>query len=89
MTERTITIDGQTWTVSISGKATVYDRDEFSLVFERRDEQGNRIRRVSRFSPQGSRSRARALQELTESEMNTLLAQSQPAWTSPELGYAR
>lgn len=89
MTERSIAIDGQTWTVSVSGRTTVYDRDEFSLVFERKDEQGRKIRRVSRFSPQGARHRAQALGELSDADLKTLHAQSQPDWTSPELGYAR
>jgi len=89
MMERSITIDGQPWTASISGKTTVYDRDEFSLVFERRDQHGKLVRRISRFSPTGARNRARALQELTELDLRTLFAQSQTDATSPELGYAR
>jgi hypothetical protein len=82
MIERTITIDGQAWTVSLAGRVTVYDMDEFSLVFERKDEQGRRMRRVARFSPQGSRNRTAALAELTDAELTTLFRQSQ-------LGYAR
>jgi len=88
MTERSITIDGKAWTASISGRPTVYDRDEFALVFERRDEHGTRQRRIARFSPQGARLRSVALQELTDDELRTLFAQSQGAATSPELGYA-
>jgi hypothetical protein len=89
MIERQITIEGQAWTVSIPGRVTLYDRDEFSLVFTRRDEHGRRIQRVSRFSPLGTRSRAAALGELSETDLAMLLRQSQPDWTSPELGYAR
>ena len=89
MIERTITIDGQAWTVSFAGRVTVYDMDEFSLVFARKDEHGKLQRRVSRFSPQGSRSRAAALAELTEADLAMLFRQSQPDWTSPELNYAR
>ena len=89
MTERQVTIDGQAWTVSIIGRVTVYDRDEFSLLFERKDEQGRKVRRVSRFSPQGTRGRAQALAELSDAELVALFRQSQPDWTSPELNYAR
>jgi hypothetical protein len=88
MIERQITIDGQNWTVSIAGRYTVYERDEFSVVFARRDEDGKKVRRVSRFSPLGSRNRTLALQELTDDELVTLFRQSQPDWTSPELDYA-
>lgn len=89
MIERTIVIDGQTWTVSLAGRVTVYDVDEYSVVFARKDEHGKLHRRVSRFSPTGSRNRTAALGELTEAELTTLFRQSQPDWTSPELNYAR
>ena len=89
MIERRIAIDGREWTVSIAGRYTVYERDEFTVVFTRRDAGGARERRVSRFSPMGSRYRSAALAELTETELLTLFRQSQPDWTSPELGYAR
>lgn len=88
MTVRTITIDGQAWTVSIAGRTTVYERDEFSVVFARREEHGKLARRVSRFSPLGSRNRALALRELSDLELESLFRQSQPDWTSPELDYA-
>jgi hypothetical protein len=89
MIERPITIDGQQWTVSLSGRVTMYDGDEFSLIFARRDEHGKLQRRVSRFSPTGSRSRAAALKELSDGELQVFFKQSQPDWTSPELNYAR
>lgn len=89
MIERRITIDGVTWTASIAGRYTVYDRDEFSVVFARKDEHGKKQRRVSRFSPLGARNRTLALQELTDDELVTLFRQSQPDWTSPELDYAQ
>lgn len=89
MIERTLIVEGQAWTVSIAGRFTVYERDEFPVLFERRDAHGKRERRVSRFSPLGSKSRAPALAELTDAELTTLYRQSQPDWTSPELGYAR
>jgi hypothetical protein len=88
MIERRITIDGNAWTASLAGRFTVYERDEFPVVFERSLPGGGRERRVSRFSPQGARSRNAALAELTETELVTLFRQSQPDWTSPELGYA-
>lgn len=89
MTERQVTIDGQSWTVSLIGRVTVYDRDEFSLLFERKDEQARKVRRVSRFSPQGTRGRSQALAELSDADLVMLFRQSQPDWTSPELNYAR
>jgi hypothetical protein len=89
MTERTITVDGTSWTVSVAGRFTVYERDEFPLLFERVAPDGARHRRLSRFSPLGSRSRALALQELTDAELVGFFRQSQPAYTSSELGYVR
>lgn len=88
MIERRIVIDGEEWTASLAGRFTVYERDEFPVVFERTDQHGRRVRRISRFSPLGSRSRSLALAELTDAELVSLFRQSQPDWTSPELGYA-
>jgi hypothetical protein len=88
VTERTITVAGARWTVSISGRVTVYDRDEFPLLFERELPDGTRERRLSRFSPLGSRSREAALLELSDAQLEAYLRHSQPAWTSPELGYS-
>ena len=89
MIERTVVIDGATWTASVSGRVTVYDKDEVSVVFARREGPGRVVRRVSRFSPQGARRRSEALAELSDAEMTALFRQSQPDWTSPELDYAR
>lgn len=89
MIARSLTIDGATWSVSIVGRYTTYERDEFPVVFERRDPHGKKERRVSRFSPQGQRRRTGALAELTDADLLMLFRQSQPEWTSPELGYAR
>lgn len=89
MIERAIEIDGRRWTATLAGRWTVYERDEFPVVFESRLPQGGVERRVSRFSPLGARSRQQALAELSDAELMTLFRQSQPAWTSPELGYAR
>jgi hypothetical protein len=89
MIERQITVDGETWTASIAGRVTVYEKDEFPVVFARKDEHGRKVRRVSRFSPLGTRSRSVALEELSAAELEGLFRQSQPDWTSPELGYAK
>ena len=89
MTLREVTINGAVWRVSLVGRFTVYERDEFPVLFERRDAHGKKERRVSRFSPQGARRRADALGELSDADLRMLLQQSQPDWTSPELDYAR
>ena len=89
MTLREVTINGAVWRVSLVGRFTVYERDEFPVLFERRDAHGKRERRVSRFSPQGARGRAAALAELGDADLRMLFEQSQPGWTSPELNYAR
>ncbi len=92
MIERTIVVDGRAWKVSLAGRFTVYERDEFPLLFETVASGGagsGRERRVIRFSPLGSKSRGEALAELSDAELAALLRRSQPAWTSPELNYAR
>jgi hypothetical protein len=89
MIERAMTIDGRRWEVSLAGRFTVYERDEIPLVFEHRPGDGTVVRRLSRFSPLGSRDRARALAELSDAELVRLWQQSQEAWTSPELNYVR
>jgi len=89
MIERHLTVEGTAWSASIVGRVTPYDKDELSVVFTSRDAQGRTARRISRFSPQGTRSRAQALDELPESDLAMLFRQSQPDWTSPELNYAR
>ena len=89
MTERHLTIDGHEWKISLSGRFTVYDHDEYPLVFERAGADGARERRLARFSPQGSRSRERARAELSDAALVSLWRQSQVTWTSPELAYVR
>jgi hypothetical protein len=90
MIERHIAVGGHAWTVYMAGRFTVYERDEFPLVFERSAEAGaTPERRVARFSPLGAKSRDEALAELTDIELAALLRSSQPSWTSPELNYAR
>ncbi|HVO34044.1 MAG TPA: hypothetical protein VMT21_00685 [Gemmatimonadales bacterium] len=91
MIERRITLDGASWKVSLAGRFTTYERDEFPLVFERAAEGGGGKveRRATRFSPRGAKSRDEALAELSDAELAALFRSSQPDWTSPELNYAR
>ncbi|HEX9580603.1 MAG TPA: hypothetical protein VF970_05805 [Gemmatimonadales bacterium] len=88
MARRSLDVHGERWEVYPSGKVTAYDRDEFGLVFEK-GTGPDRVRRVTRFSPVGTRRWDLALAELSEARLRELLAQSQPAWTSPETRYAR
>jgi hypothetical protein len=45
--------------------------------------------RVTRYSPQGARSREQSLAELPDTELMRLLGESQPSFTSPEAGYTK
>jgi hypothetical protein len=87
MPTRSISIDGKAWRVFPSGFVTAYDRDEFGLLFVS-GTGDDRVVRVTRFSPIGTRSREQALAELPDEEVRRLFAQSQPGETSPEAGYA-
>ena len=86
MPDRSITIDGNTWRVQPSGRITQMDRDEFGLVFVR-GTGDTREMRVTRYSPQQTRSREAALAELSEEKLRELFAFSQPSNTSPETSY--
>ena len=86
MPVRTVDIDGHRWEVSPSGRVTQNDRDEFSLVFARRDVSPPQFR-VTRYSPIGARWREQSLAELRPDDLARLFEQSQPASTSPERGY--
>lgn len=86
MPSRSIEIDGVTWQVYPSGFITQYVRDEFGLMFVR-GEGAEREVRVTRYSPQGSRSRERSLRELSDADLARLFRESQPSFTSPEAGY--
>ncbi|MFL5576468.1 MAG: hypothetical protein ACJ79S_10920 [Gemmatimonadaceae bacterium] len=88
MPTRTITVDGVSWKVFPSGFITPNEHDEFGLVFVAGSD-GDRVVRVTRYSPRGARSREQSLVELSDAELAELLAQSQPSFTSPEAGYAR
>lgn len=87
MPTRTITLDGRAWRVMPSGRVTQSDRDEFALLFVAGDDD-NRMVRVSRYSPHGTRSRELALAEMSDADLTSLFRQSQPSEMSPEAGYA-
>ena len=86
MPTRTIAIDGKGWRVYPSGFVTQYNQDEFGLIFEA-GAGATRETRVTRFSPQGTRSREAALMELSDAQLRELFTYSQPSFTSPEAGY--
>jgi hypothetical protein len=88
MPARTIKIDGQDWTVTPSGYITQYDQDEFGLFFTRGTGDAREVR-VTRYSPQGSRSRSQSFAELSDERLVSLFGQSQPSFTSPEAGYTQ
>jgi hypothetical protein len=88
MPTRTIVADGKEWRVFPSGYVTQYEHDEFGLMFIT-GSGANREVRVTRYSPQGARSREQSLAELPDTELMRLFAQSQPSFTSPEAGYTR
>jgi hypothetical protein len=86
MPARTITIGGDEWSVFPSGFITRSDQDEFGLFFAR-GTGGDREVRVTRYSPQGTRSREQSFAELSDERLRSLFEQSQPSFTSPEAGY--
>jgi hypothetical protein len=86
MPTRSLTIAGNTWRVFPSGRVTQYDHDEFALLFVR-GEGGDREVRVTRYSPQGVRSRERSLVDLSDAELQRMFQESQPSFTSPEADY--
>ena len=86
MPARTINIGGQDWSVYPSGFITQYDQDEFGLFFTRGSGEDREIR-VTRYSPQGARSRLASFAELSDERLRSLFQESQPSFTSPEAGY--
>ena len=86
MPTRSITLAGRSWQVMPSGRVTQYDRDEFALLFISGSGPDREIR-VTRYSPQGTRSREQALVEMNDVDLARLFEQSQPGDTSPEAGY--
>lgn len=88
MATREIDVDGRRWEVAPAGRVTQYARDEFPLVFTH-GSGPDRERRLARYSPLGAREAELSLSELTDAQLVELFHRSQPAWTSPELGYGR
>ena len=88
MPTRTISAEGKEWRVFPSGYVTQYEHDEFGLMFIAGAGE-NREVRVTRYSPQGVRSREQSLAEMADTELTRLFAQSQPSFTSPEAGYTK
>ena len=86
MPTRTITLDGRSWRVMPSGRVTQNDRDEFALLFVTGSGEHAETR-VSRYSPQGVRSREAALAEMSDADLARLFSQSQSSEMSPEAGY--
>ncbi len=86
MPRRLFDVRDERWQVAPSGRRTQFTRDEFGLLFTRVSG-GPPERRLARYSPLGAKSRELSLAELTDDELRTLLARSQPAWTAPETGY--
>jgi hypothetical protein len=88
MPARKLSVNGQEWDAFPSGYITQYDQDEFGLFFVR-GAGADREVRVTRYSPQGSRSRLQSFAELTDERLRLLFEQSQPGATSPEAGYSQ
>jgi hypothetical protein len=88
MAGRTIEVNGEQWEVSSTGRITQYGKDEFGLRFTRRVP-GPVVDRVVRYSPRLSKNRESALAQLSDADLAGLLKVSQPAWTTPDLGYLR
>jgi hypothetical protein len=88
MPDRKITVEGKEWSVFPSGFITQYDQDEFGLFFAH-GTGAERVVRVTRYSPQGARSREASFAELSEDRLRSLFKESQPSFTSPEAGYRK
>lgn len=88
MPARKLSVNGTEWNVFPSGYITQYDQDEFGLFFVRGTGADREVR-VTRYSPQGSRSREQSFAELGDDKLRSLFAESQPGATSPEAGYTR
>lgn len=86
MPARTIIASGKTWRVFPSGRVTQNEHDEFGLLFIS-GTGADRVVRVTRYSPVGTRSRERSLLELSDADLQRLFGHSQPSDTSPEADY--
>jgi len=83
-----LSADGKEWRVFPSGYVTQNEHDEFGIMFIAGTGDKREVR-VTRYSPQGARSREQSLAELPDTELMRLLGESQPSFTSPEAGYAK
>jgi hypothetical protein len=88
MPARSLEVGGQKWEVYPSGYITQYTQDEYALLFSHGGGKDREVR-VTRYSPQGTRSREQAFAELSDAQLKELFEQSQPSFTSPEAGYAK
>jgi len=88
MPTRTISADGKEWRVFPSGYVTQYEHDEFGLMFIAGTGSTREVR-VTRYSPQGVRSREQSLAEMSDADLTRLFVESQPSFTSPEAGYTK
>ena len=88
MPTRNISAEGKEWRVFPSGYVTQYEHDEFGILFIAGTGPTREVR-VTRYSPQGVRSREQSLAEMSDSDLGRLFAQSQPSFTSPEAGYTK
>ncbi len=86
MPTRSVMIAGRAWRVFPSGFVTPNEHDEFALVFVAGTGDDRDVR-VTRYSPQGTRSREQSLAEMRDADLLRLFAESQPGVTSPETGY--
>lgn len=84
---RSFEVDGEKWVAYPSGRVTFYSRDEFGLLFEKGTGL-DCVRRVTRYSPTNARRPDQALADLSDQRLLELFRVSQPAATSPELGYS-
>ncbi|HVA56718.1 MAG: hypothetical protein WBQ26_01765 [Gemmatimonadaceae bacterium] len=84
---RTLNVNGKTWRVMPSGRVTQSDHDEFSLLFVTGAGDDREVR-VTRYSPQGARSRQQSLAQMNDAELQRLFGYSQPSFTSPEADYS-
>jgi hypothetical protein len=83
-----MTANGKVWRVFPSGYLTQYEHDEFGLIFVAGRGDARELR-VTRYSPVGTRSREQSLAELSDDDLRRLFDESQPSFTSPEVGYAK
>lgn len=88
MPRRITDVTGVLWEAAPTGRRTQYGPDEVGVAFSRIGG-GPAERRFIRFSPRGAKGPEQALAALSDGALQKLLARAQPAWTSPEGGYAR